>query len=107
MWRQSVILPKAQLRSIYKIKQKNPGKKIPEVPLFSGPGRMLATLPFWASRKKALLRAYKKPPVELVVDHLESVNASNPLKYALEFSHHAGKCKVDLIKIKNGKTFLY
>lgn len=29
---------------------------------------MLATPPFWASSKKALLRANNKPPVELVVD---------------------------------------
>ena len=33
---------------------------------------MLATPPFWASSKKALLRANNKPPVELVVDDLEN-----------------------------------
>ena len=32
---------------------------------------MLAIPPFWASSKKALLRANTKPPVELVVADLE------------------------------------
>ena len=45
----------------------NQGEKIQEVPLYSGPVKVLAIPPFWASSKKALLRANTKPPVELVV----------------------------------------
>ena len=36
---------------------------------------MLAIPPFWASSKKALLRANTKPPVELVVADLERRDA--------------------------------
>ncbi|MCI7523112.1 hypothetical protein, partial [Roseburia hominis] len=42
-------------------------KKIQEVPLYSGPVKMLVTPPFGASSNIALWRAYSKPPVELVV----------------------------------------
>lgn len=35
---------------------------------------MLAIPPFWASSKKALLRANTKPPVELVVADLDKVD---------------------------------
>ena len=40
---------------------------IQEVPLYSGPVKMLVTSPFGASSNIALWRAYSKPPVELVV----------------------------------------
>ena len=40
---------------------------IEEVPLYSGPVKMLVTPPFGASSNIALWRAYSKPPVELVV----------------------------------------
>ena len=53
-------------------KQRNQGKKIQVVPLYSGPVNKLVTPPFWASSKKALIRAKVKPPVELVVDELEA-----------------------------------
>ena len=48
-------------------RQRNQEKKIQEVPLYSGPVKVLAIPPFWASSKNALLRANTKPPVELVV----------------------------------------
>jgi len=51
--------------------QKNREKKIQEVPLYSGPVKMLVTPPFGASSNIALWRAYSKPPVELVVADLE------------------------------------
>ena len=54
-----------------KNKQKNQEKKIQEVPLYSGPVKMLVTPPFGASSNIALWRAYSKPPVELVVADLE------------------------------------
>ena len=50
---------------------------------------MLATPPFWASSKKALLRANNKPPVELVVDDL--------------ILHNGSENKLDLYKYKNTK----
>lgn len=51
---------------------RNQGEKIQEVPLYSGLVKVLAIPPFWVSSKKALLRANTKPPVELVVAHLET-----------------------------------
>ena len=58
---------------------------------------MLATPPFWASRKKALFRASGKPPVELVVADLE-VNHTlvyyNHAENGCYFSIHTPKTKV-------------
>ena len=49
----------------------NREEKILVVPLYSGPVKVLAIPPFWASSKNALLRANTKPPVELVVADLD------------------------------------
>ena len=51
-------------------RQRNQEKKIQEVPLYSGPVKVFAIPPFWASSKKALLRANTKPPVELNIINL-------------------------------------
>ena len=69
-----VISPTKQYKNILKSKQRNQEKKIQEVPLYSGPVKVLAIPPFWASSKKALLRANTKPPVELVVADLDKVD---------------------------------
>ena len=54
-------------------KQRNREEKIPVVPLYSGPAKVLAIPPFGASSNIALWRAYNKPPVELVVTDLKSI----------------------------------
>ena len=43
---------------------------------YSGPVKVLAIPPFWASSKNALLRANTKPPVELVVADLIDLQAT-------------------------------
>ena len=52
-------------------KQRNREEKIPVVPLYSGPVKVLAIPPFGASSNNGLWRAKDKPPVELVVANLE------------------------------------
>ena len=51
-------------------KQRNREEKIPVVPLYSGPVKVLAIPPFGASSNNGLWRAKDKPPVELVVADL-------------------------------------
>ena len=51
-------------------KQRNREEKIPVVPLYSGPVKVLAIPPFGASSNNGLWRAKDKPPVELVVANL-------------------------------------
>ena len=48
-------------------KQRNREEKIPVVPLYSGPVKVLAIPPFGASSIIALRRANIKPPLEVVV----------------------------------------
>ena len=52
-------------------KQRNREEKIPVVPLYSGPVKVLAIPPFGASSNNGLWRAKDKPPVELVVANLK------------------------------------
>jgi len=52
-------------------KQRNREEKIPVVPLYSGPVKVLAIPPFGASSNNGLWRAKDKPPVELVVANLD------------------------------------
>ena len=58
-------------------KQRNREEKIPVVPLYSGPVKVLAIPPFGASSNNGLWRAKDKPPVELVVANLEIHSAIN------------------------------
>ena len=53
MWRQLVISPMKQYKNIQKSRQKKHRKKIQEIPLYSGPVKVLAMPPFVANGKKA------------------------------------------------------
>lgn len=53
MWRQLVISPMKQYKNIQKSRQKKHRKKIQEIPLYSGPVKVLAMPPFGANGKKA------------------------------------------------------
>ena len=69
-------------------KQRNREEKIPVVPLYSGPVKVLAIPPFGASSNNGLWRAKDKPPVELVVANLDFYYTS------LDVSFRKWTCRV-------------
>ena len=66
-------------------KQRNREEKIPVVPLYSGPVKVLAIPPLGRAVTMALWRAKDKPPVELVVANLV-LFLDNVIRYSLSSS---------------------